>query len=461
MKRRLKDDQKKYLYLGITLFVSLSLVMIVTSLFPKAGMILSIINSIITALTPIWIGLIIAYLVNPIVKFFENTLFRKLKKTKKGMARGLSVTVSILLLLAIIVGLMVLVIPQLITTIAMLSKQMPVYYHNIHDWAKNLAYENPSVGGWVLTFVEGAYEGVTDFVKNMFHDTNAVGAVTSSLQSVSGAFLNFFVGIIISIYLLCDKENFLAQSRKLTASVFSEKWYTRLMMLCSETHHVFGEFITGKLIDSLFVGIVTFLFMWIVGIPYATLVAVLVAVMNLIPFFGQFLAIIPSALLILVIDPWKALIFVIGIVIFMQIDGNIISPKILGDSIGLKSFWILFAIIFFGGMFGIVGMLIGVPVFAMFYRSITRYMDRHLRKKGLPTEAYAYAASSPSYPDRKTRRKLKKAEKDERKKGTVFESSTDVEPEKFEAEKTAYDEAEAEPQTSAEPVVEKDTEDNA
>ncbi len=412
--KRLNDEQKKFFYLGLTLFISLSLVALLLSLFTRIGFLLALVRRVFGALSSVWIGLIIAYLISPVVRFFENKVFLKLFKGKKGLARGVSVSISIILMLAIIVGLMVLVIPQLIDTIATLTKNMPFYYKSIQTWIRDFATDHPSIGPNILEFMDSAYGKLIHWLQNdLLPSANILGTLTSGIMSAAGIVLDFFVGLIISIYLLCDKENFLAQTRKLLAAIFNEKWYTRIMTVCSETHHVFGEFITGKIIDSLFVGIMTFIFMWIVGIPYATLVSVLVAVMNLIPFFGQFIAIIPSTLLILVISPVKALIFLVGIIVFMQIDGNVISPKILGDSIGLKSFWILFAIISFGGMFGIVGMLIGVPVFAMIYRIITRFMDRHLRKKGLPTEAYVYTASSPTYPDRKTRRKLRKNAKNE------------------------------------------------
>ncbi len=406
--RKINEKQKRYFYLGLTLFISLSLVIIVSNLFTRAGLILSLIGSIFSALTSVWIGLTIAYLINPLVKFFEDKVFKKILKGKhKGAARGLSVTVSILLLLALLVGLLVLVIPQLVETIITLVQNSPKYYRTVQGWVNAFAQDHPTFGLPLKEVVDNGYDKLIRwFQTDLVQSANTLNTVTSGLWSAFNVLIDFFVGVIIAIYLQVDRENFLSQSKKLLAAIFPEKWYIRIMTMGSETHHVFGEFITGKLLDSLFVGIVSFLFMWIASIPYATLVAVLLAVCNLIPFFGQFIGIIPSALLILVIDPIKALIFVVGIVVFMQIDANVISPKILGNSIGLKSFWILFSIIFFGGLFGVVGMLVGVPVFAMLYKIITRFMDRHLRHKGLPTEAYEYAAAGVHYPDKKGRRKL-------------------------------------------------------
>ena len=429
--KRLKDDQKKYFYWGMTIFIALALALIVSNIFPKFSVILTFLGSVFSALTPVWIGLIIAYLMNPIVRFFETKIFLKLfKGGHKNIARGISVTLSILLLLGFLAGLSVLVIPQLIDTAKSLSEKIPGYFNDAKSSIDSFMREHSSMFSAqtqqdIRAGLDNAANAIVDMLKNSLPTLlSSLGSVLSSLVTVAGVVVDFFVGLIISIYLLCDKENFLAQTRKFLAALLPERWYIRINSMCSETHHVFGEFITGKLIDSLFVGIVTFLFLWTMGLfldngmPYSTLIAVLVAVCNLIPFFGQFIGIIPSALLLLVHDPISALIFVIFIVVFMQIDANVISPQILGNSIGLGSFWILFSIIFFGGMFGVVGMLIGVPVFAMIYRIVTRYMDRHLRKKGLPTEAYEYREiAGPMFPDRKTRRKLKKKEKNAKKVG--------------------------------------------
>ena len=195
---------------------------------------------------------------------------------------------------------------------------------------------------------------------------------------------------VIYFSTLASKEKFLLQAKKILAAMFSKKNYKRIMSAAKETHHVFGEFISGKLVDSLVVGIAMFILMWLIGIPYAVLISVVLAVANLIPFFGQFIGIIPTALLVFVEDPVKGLIYVVVVVVYMQFDANVVSPKILGDSIGLGSFWILFSIILFGGLFGVWGMLIAVPVFAMIYRWCTRFTNRHLKKKGLPGEAFAY-----------------------------------------------------------------------
>ncbi|MBR0120001.1 MAG: AI-2E family transporter [Eubacterium sp.] len=398
--KRLKPEQKKYFYLGITLFISLSLVVIVSTFFQEARIVVTLIKNIFGALSAVWIGIIIAYLINPIVKFFETKVFLKLFKNKhKGLARALSVVLSIVLLLAFLIFLLLMIIPQLVETIYTLVRNVPSYWSTLESWIKGFAEANPTFGEPILNFLDGAYDKLMIWLQHdLLPSANLLGTATGALMGAVSVLMNFFIGLIVSIYLLCDKENFLMQTKKVMAATFSKRNYTRILNVCSETHHVFGEFITGKILDSLLVGAVTFVFMWIADIPYATLVSVLLAVCNLIPIFGMFIGIIPSALLILVIDPFKAVLFVVVIVIYMQIDGNVISPKILGESIGLKSFWILFSIILFGGLFGVVGMLIGVPVFAMIYRYVTFLMNKRLKKKNLPQEAYAYAGGPMDYP---------------------------------------------------------------
>ncbi|MBO4395624.1 MAG: AI-2E family transporter [Eubacterium sp.] len=406
--KKLSDKQKRYFYIGLTLFISLSLVVIVSNFFTRAHLIVNLILSIISALSSVWIGLVIAYVMSPAVGFFERNVFLKLFKGKKGLARALSVTLSIILLIAFLATLLIIVIPQLITTLGTLVKNLPAYYNNLRNFICGFFDNNSAIGSKVVEFFDGGYDKLISWMQQeVIPNANILGTATDALLSAAGILVDFFVGVIISIYLLCDKENYILRARKGLASIFSEKWYTRIMTFCSEAHHVFGEFLIGKILDSLLVGVVTFVFMWVAKMPYATLVSVLLAVCNLIPFFGMFIGMIPSFLLILVIDPVKAIIWLVVIVIYMQIDGNVISPKILGNSIGLGSFWILFSIILFGGMFGILGMLFGVPVFAMLYKIVKRALDRKLHKKGLPTEAYEYGGSSPTFPDRKHRRKLR------------------------------------------------------
>ena len=217
-----------------------------------------------------------------------------------------------------------------------------------------------------------------------------LGAITDGVMDATSVLVDFFIGLIISIYLMAGKENFCAQAKKLIFAVLPAKRAGSVLSVLSETHGVFAKFISGKIIDSLIVGVLTFIIMNIAGIPYTILISVLIGVTNIIPFFGQYIGIIPSAVLVFIASPSKGVLFLVLIIILMQFDGNVLGPKILGDSIGLKSFWILFSILFFGSLFGVLGMICAVPVFAVIYRMVKRFCAGRLAKKQLPTETECY-----------------------------------------------------------------------
>ena len=189
---------------------------------------------------------------------------------------------------------------------------------------------------------------------------------------------------------MAGKENFCAQAKRLMFSVFPIKYVNSMLSVLKETHVIFAKFISGKILDSLAVGVLTFIIMSIAGIPYTILISVIIGVTNIIPFFGQYIGIVPSAILVFIESPIKGVIFLILIIVLMQFDGNILGPKILGDSIGLKSFWILFSILFFGSLFGLLGMICAVPLFAIIYRLIKRWSARRLAAKNIPTTTEYY-----------------------------------------------------------------------
>ena len=205
---------------------------------------------------------------------------------------------------------------------------------------------------------------------------------------------------------------FLAQARRLIYSIFSVKRAGQILSLTGEMNQLFSKFISGKILDSLCVGIITFFVMSILGIPYTSLISVIIGVTNIIPFFGQYIGIVPSAFLILLVSPFKCIIFLIAIIIIMQIDGNIIGPKILGESIGLGSFWILFSILVFGSLFGIIGMIVAVPLFALAYRNVKRWSKERLEKKQLPTETNYYRAEKVEEHKREWLRRRKEKKED-------------------------------------------------
>ena len=221
---------------------------------------------------------------------------------------------------------------------------------------------------------------IMDFAKEV------IPVVGNTLKMIASSIWNIVLGIIISVYLLIDKEYFFAINRKITCALFSDKMASRIFELTHRTNEIFGKFLSGKIIDSAIIGVLSFVVFSIFKIPYTLLISVIIGVTNIIPFFGPFIGAIPSFIIILFVSPTKALIFLILIFIIQQIDGNIIGPKILGDSIGISAFWILFAILVAGEFMGLVGMIIGVPVFAIIYSVIKEDVEYKLKNKDLPTE---------------------------------------------------------------------------
>ena len=245
---------------------------------------------------------------------------------------------------------------------------------------------------------------IQDFISTAMPSiTKLLGNVTVGVIGVVNALKDSILGIIISVYVLYAKEQFIAQAKKIIVALTPDNFSKPFISLVRETHGVFGGFISGKIIDSLIIGVLCFIGTSILGMPYAVLVSVIVGVFNVIPFFGPFIGAIPSALLILMVDPLKCLWFVIFIIVLQQFDGNILGPYILGGTTGLSAFWVIFAILTFGGLFGFIGMFVGVPVFAVIYTLISRGINKKLEKKGRSTATadYLYLSSAQQEPPQK------------------------------------------------------------
>ena len=285
-----------------------------------------------------------------------------------------------------------LVIPEIINSMSSLVKNLPGYYENVKAWGIRLFKSNPELAERFTDLSKDLFDKLGNWLTNdlLPNSNKFLAVVTDGVVNLASMLLNFFIGIIISIYLMAGKENFCALGKKITYALLPTVKANHVMSIVGETHSVFAKFISGKIIDSLIVGILTFIIMNIAGIPYTVLISVLIGVTNIIPFFGQYIGIVPSAILVFIASPSKGVVFLILIIILMQFDGNVLGPKILGDSIGLKSFWILFSILLFGSLFGILGMVCAVPVFAIIYRMIKRWCAGRLAKKKMPTETECY-----------------------------------------------------------------------
>lgn len=345
-------------------------------------------------LMPFYMGIILAYLLSPTFNFTVKKIYKwnPLKFTETGskykFAQFIGVLVSMLVLCVIVYGFFRLVIPDLWISIKGIADGLPSTIDKVEAWVNENVKENPTL----LAFLEGKLDNlggtVLDWLqKNLLSGTEAV---IYGVIGTLGTVVDVFVALIICVYLLTNKVNFIAQIKKIILAVFSKKKADDLFELGRLINYTFGGFVNGKLIDSLIIGILCFIAMSILGLPLPMLISVIVGITNIIPFFGPFIGAVPSTLIILIINPLDALKFAIMVLVLQQIDGNIIGPKILGKTTKLASFWVMFSIILGGGLFGFVGMILGVPVFAIIYTYVVRAINGRLKKKDLPTDTAVY-----------------------------------------------------------------------
>ena len=348
------------------------------------------ISILIGILYPFIIGFAIAYLLNFILKFYEHTILDNVQgssKLKKGHKRSISLILTYLTAAGIFYLFVHFIVPQLIDSIMGLVNDVPMYVDNVTKLFDDVMKEtnlSPEYTALIQEQMNRYINIIMDFAKEV------IPVVGNTLKMIASSIWNIVLGIIISVYLLIDKEYFFAINRKITCALFSDKMASRIFELTHRTNEIFGKFLSGKIIDSAIIGVLSFVVFSIFKIPYTLLISVIIGVTNIIPFFGPFIGAIPSFIIILFVSPTKALIFLILIFIIQQIDGNIIGPKILGDSIGISAFWILFAILVAGEFMGLVGMIIGVPVFAIIYSVIKEDVEYKLKNKNLPTETKDY-----------------------------------------------------------------------
>ncbi len=391
---------KKYLYWGVTAILVIIAAILCNNILSNWSVTLRYVKMIIGAIRPIVFGVVIAYLLNPLLNVYERYIFSKLfgklfgknpKRAKKA-ARSVSIFFTILSAVAIVAGLLTLIIPELYTNIERLAVNMPSYFQKGIRFIKKILDDYPEVS----TYVTEQYQEIAQQLLTWTKDTllpNANTFITSISVGVYGTFkvlLHIAIGVIVSIYILFSKEHYAAVGRKLLYAFTKGESAEKTIRFVKYVDERFGGFLIGKIVDSAIIGVICFIVCSIAGIPYTLLISVLVGVTNIIPFFGPLIGAVPSAVLVLLVSPIKALIFIIIILVIQQVDGNIIGPKILGNRTGLDSFGVMFAILFSGGMFGIVGLIIGVPMFAVIFGVINILCERRLKEKNLPTDSEAY-----------------------------------------------------------------------
>lgn len=385
---------KKYLYWGITAFVVIVCSISFFLALSNWQDVKATFSLVLKALAPVLYGFVIAYLLNKVLMFFETNLFTKVaqrifrKNTKRAKhgARILSISLTMLLALLFVGGLLALVLPQIYQSIQKLVTRMPDYVSTAVAWVQKFLSDNPELESTVTKMVGD----ITDYFNNWLQTSVLPKAqviityVTGSVLSAAREVINIVIGIVISIYVMYHKEKFSAQSKKLLYSLLKPVRANGILEKVRFLDKTFGGFIAGKLIDSLIVGLICYIVLAFLNMPYAALISVIIGITNIVPFFGPLIGAIPSSLLILLEDPVKCLIFIIFIVILQQFDGNVLGPKILGNTTGLSGFWIMFAILLFGTLFGLWGLILGVPILAVIYAGLRSFSNRRLLNKNLP-----------------------------------------------------------------------------
>lgn len=400
--------ERNIVRISVALFCTLAAVIVFFFAFYSMRSWTGFLKEVISSLASVVAGCIIAYILNPLMKFFEKCLARLWNYTKKPLSekvrrliRGISIALSEIVMIVLVVVLVMMLVPELISNLVGTINQVIVQLQKLPEWLESLQVMTQIDNPMLDQAVEEIISSLTAWMSGDLLGTINIASqyVMKSAFGIVNFIFDFVIGIIVSMYVLAGKEHFCGISKKFLYAFLKPQHANDVLEVVRQTDKIFGGFIMGKILDSVIIGVICYIGLLILNIPYAMVVSVIVGVTNVIPFFGPFIGAIPSALLILLADPVKGLIFIVFVLVLQQVDGNIIGPKILGDSTGLSSFWIIFAILFAGGMFGIPGMVIGAPCFAVFYYLIKRFVNRKLSGKSLPTDSDAYVELKRVTPD--------------------------------------------------------------
>ena len=406
----------RYLAAGLTAFAVIAASLLLFFLLFHAQDVGIFLTGLAVILRPIFMGAVIAFLLLPVYRAILRVLTAMALNTRMRSQRDtaflniVAVILSLLLAFFLIYLLLAMVIPQVYQSVVGLVQAIPDYMEVVQLWLQTFFEDNPDIQEAILPVYTSAAASLeqwlnSDILPNLESITTTLEWVrqdilpnlTGVVAGVSGMVVGLLVlvkdmliAIIVSIYLLMRKDIFAAQSKKIVYSLFPTRAADLIVQEVRSAYRIMSGFITGKLLDSLIIGVICLVCCNLLQFPYPALISVIIGVTNIIPFFGPFIGAIPCGLLIFLVNPLQAVYFAIFILVLQQFDGNILGPKILGDSTGLASFWVLFSILLFGGLFGFAGMVLGVPVFAMFYSIVSRLVSYGLRARGLPGKTEEY-----------------------------------------------------------------------
>ncbi len=395
MQKEKKKIKSSYFRFGLTAFIVVAACVLLYFCVLRISGIFSFLNKVFAVLEPVIIGFVIAYLVNPISNAVENLLKKlvdkKIKDNKTGWYKAcnaVGVIIALLTFTVIIFLIVYLIVPQFVTSVSNVIDTVPGQIDKLIKWTNSMLTKSTTVKKTLISVLNYEKKWLqTDFTKYVAkYATNVANGVWSVVKFLK----NFLIGLMVALYMLFNKRLLVRQIKKLMFTCMNSKTVENVLSVGNKSNEIFSGFIYGKLLDSLIIGVLCFIGTTILNIPYPVLVSVIVGVTNIIPVFGPYIGAIPCAALIVLSNPIKGIYFIIFIILLQALDGNFIGPKILGDSTGLSAFWVVLAIILGGGMFGILGMLIGVPAFALIYYLFTSYFNAKAKAKNLPLESEFY-----------------------------------------------------------------------
>ena len=383
---------KRYLALGLTGFCSISLsILFFFCIFRIKGL-WDGLQSFFVILQPFIYGGVIAYLLTPICGWLEGKLqpfFTKIASETMALrlTKGLSVMLSLALGLTVVGALIYVALPQVWESILSIAAEAPSNWKRFITWLQAFLEDNPELSAYVMDSFNNLSVSFGQWFRTSFLVTaqQVLTQVYSQMFNLLSVTKNLLIGLVAAVYMLSSRKKFAAQAKKMIYGIFPIKAANVIIHEVLFVNQTFGGFIRGKLLDSLIIGIICFVVCTIMKMPYVTLISLIIGVTNIIPFFGPFIGAVPATILVLTVSPIKSIYFVLFVFILQQFDGNILGPKILGQTTGISGFWVLFSILVFGGLMGFVGMIIGVPAFAVIYSVTSRLINLLLRKKQLST----------------------------------------------------------------------------
>ena len=376
---------KRYLKIGITGAAILASGILCAFVLFKMPVIISVLKGITEILKPFLYGVVFAYLLAPLCNKIEEKLFQIFPKAKTKARRFIcfiAIVISLCVAIAVIWLIIMMIIPQVWDSVMKIIQMVPQKLIVVNNWIEHMLENQPELQAYFEEFSSQAESNIDSLlnVDTIQKVQSIINSLSVQLFGVLGVVKNIFLGLLISAYLLGSRKLFGAQAGLILHGVFSDKWAKIIEEEIRSTDKMFNGCLVGKIIDSAIIGLLCFAGTSIMGFEAPAFISVIIGITNIIPFFGPFIGAIPCGLLLLLENPMHCLYFIIFIFVLQQLDGNVIGPKILGNTTGVSSFWVLFAILLFGGMWGVVGMVIGVPLFAVIYDIIRKLVYRGLRK---------------------------------------------------------------------------------